>query len=163
MSFLLDSSILIEAKNRTPIDVFPTFWSKLQEQIVAGNIVSSIKVKDELQRGNEDDELVSWIETLPDSSFLQIDNATMLKYAQVINWAEQNPQYNQAAKAEFANSDIADAFLIATALSQNHTIVTNEISEPNRHNKVKIPDAAYAMSVSCCNLIDMLRSLHVII
>ena len=160
MPYLLDSNILIEAKNRMPIDLFPSFWSKLYEQIVAGNVFSSVKVKDEIKRGNVDDPLVEWVNSLPESFFLSIDAADILaKYAQTINWANQNTQYSQAAKVEFASASIADAFLVATAAAKNMTLVTHEVSDSNSKKRVKIPDAAKAVNVTCCDLIEMLRNL----
>lgn len=161
--FLLDANILIEAKYRMPIDLFPTFWEKLRVEIEAGHIFTSEKVKDEINRGNEDDELVEWISHLPESFFIGIDGGIMINYAQVINWANQNEQYYPAAKAEFANAQIADAFLIATAKAKDMILVTHEVSDLNAHKRVKIPDAASAMEVSCSSLVEMLRSLRVTI
>lgn len=161
MSYLLDTNILIESKGRTPFDVFPSFWEKLKDEIIAGNVFTSVKVKDEIQRGNEGDALVTWIESLPESFFINLDANIMVKYAQVIKCANSNPVYLPAAKTEFASANIADAFLIATASANQMFLVTNEISEPQRRNKVKIPDVASQQNVTCSSLVEMLRALNV--
>lgn len=161
MSFLLDTNILIEAKERTPFDVFPTFWEKLREEIIAGHIFTSVKVQDEIHRGNEDDILVSWVDSLPESFFINIDASVLTQYQQVINYATSNPVYNQAALSEFSSANIADAFLIATALAKQMLLVTNETSEPQRRSKVKIPDVATPLNVTCCSIVDMLRRLSI--
>lgn len=164
MAYLLDTNILISAKNAMPLDLFPSFWDKLREHVLNGNVYSSVKVNDEINRGHGDEDLVRWINSLPTSFFLPFDTAIILqKYAQVIAWANQNPQFLPAAKHEFASASVADAFLIATACANKMKLVTNEISEPNRRNRVKIPDAARAFSVPCCSLIEMLRDLHTVI
>ncbi len=41
----------------------------------------------------------------------------------------------------------------------NKIVVTQEVSEPNRQNKVKIPDACIALNVSYVNTIEMFRQL----
>jgi len=67
----------------------------------------------------------------------------------------------QNALNEFLNADEADAFIVAYALAEpeNRIIVTQEISEPNRKNKVKIPDACKDLNVSYVNTMDMFRKL----
>ena len=163
MPYLLDTNILIESKNRTPFDVFPTFWEKLKAEILAGNVYTSEKVKNEIFRGNEEDELLEWIDSLPETFFIDLDSSIMLEYARVISSVNANPKYLAAAKSEFASADVADAFLIATASAKGMQLVTNETSEPNRQNRVKIPDVATTQNVTYCSLIDMLRGLHMAI
>ena len=43
--------------------------------------------------------------------------------------------------------------------TNNRIVVTQEINEPNRRNKVKIPDACIALNVRYVNVIDMFRQL----
>lgn len=42
-----------------PPDVWPTFWSRISELIRDGKIFSSVKVKEEIEHGN--DELTLWM------------------------------------------------------------------------------------------------------
>ena len=51
--------------------------------------------------------------------------ATELPYIAAVNrWANNSPEYEVAAKAEFASA--ADSFLIGHAMSENHIVVTHE-------------------------------------
>jgi hypothetical protein len=58
--------------------------------------------------------------------------------------------------------DEADAWLVAYALrdKENRIIVTQEISEPNRKNTIKIPDVCVAFGIRFVNTIEMFRMLN---
>jgi hypothetical protein len=64
---------------------------------------------------------------------------------------------------EFLNADEADAFIVAYALvdPSNRVLVTHEISQPNRRNKIKIPEACSEFNVQFVNTMDMFRQLGV--
>lgn len=98
---------------------------------------------------------------MPDNFFK--DTSTIIpQYSQVATWAvSKSGHYLPNALAEFLDADEADAWLIAHALVDpaQHILVTHEVSEPNRKNKVKIPDACIANDVQYCNTIEMLRQL----
>jgi hypothetical protein len=138
--YVVDSNFFIQAHRASyPLDVATSFWNKVIQLAEEGKIVSIDKVKNEIFK-NEDD-LKQWCEiNLPDYFFK--DTSTII------------PQYSQVA-------DEADAWLIAHALVDPAQIVlvTHELSEPNRKNKVKIPDACIANGVQYCNTIEMLRQL----
>jgi hypothetical protein len=59
------------------------------------------------------------------------------------------------------HADEADAYIVAYALTDVNVrlVVTQEISEPNRKNKVKIPEACIALNVQYVNVINMFRRL----
>lgn len=70
-------------------------------------------------------------------------------------WANDSPDYEAGAKAEFASA--ADSFLIGHAVAGGHTVVTHErISDGRR--KIKIPNAAIANEVRCVTPFGMLRA-----
>ena len=95
---------------------------------------------------------------------MNIDTSVvMAAYGQVIAWVmSRSGHYLPNALNEFLDADEADAFLVAYCLADpvNNFIVTHEVSEPNRQNKVKIPDACVALNVSYMNTIGMLRQLR---
>ena len=76
-----------------------------------------------------------------------------------MSWIASNTHYTPQAKSEFARSDVADAFLIAVAKTYSYTIVTHEKSQPERKNRVLIPDVARNFSVESIMIYDLL-SLH---
>ena len=159
MAYLLDSNIFIESRKNMPMDVWVTFWSKLSELAMDGQVVSSVKVKNEIAKGY--DELSEWIRShVPSDFFLSFDSSDMAAYTQLQNWA-LGKDYTDTAKKEFAVN--ADAFIIATAYTKDMTLVTFEKSNPQRKNRVMIPDACAAIGASCCDLNSMLRALGITI
>lgn len=160
MGYLFDTNIFIKSKNEMPADLWPTFWLRISELIKEGKIFSAVKVKEEIEHGN--DELTNWMKTNATQSFYyQIDGEVLTKYADTQNWAMRNPVFTSAARQEFAN--VADAFLVATAACKNLTLVTNEISDPGCKRRVKIPDACTALGVRYCDLNTAFRELGVTI
>ncbi len=69
--------------------------------------------------------------------------------------------YLPNALNEFLDSEEADAFLIAFALAdyQNRIIVTQEVSQPERRNKIKIPEPCNYFHLHYVNTIEMFRLL----
>lgn len=158
MSYLLDTNIFIRCKNEMPMDIFRGFWQTLAELAQSGQIFSSVKVKEEIEKGN--DELEQWCEdNLPDSFFLTFDADT--EYGALMRWANSNPVFSDSAKQEFAM--VADAFLVSTAAAHQMKVVTFEASDPNCRRRVKIPDACLALGVEYCSLNDLLHELGVTI
>lgn len=159
--YVLDSNFFIQAHRvNYPLDVASSFWSKVEQLANQGKIISIDKVKNELF--NKNDDLESWCkDNLPNDFFKDTSN-TMLEYGRVTTWAiSRSGNYLPNALNEFLNADEADAFLVAYALADptNRVVVTQEISEPCRQNKVKIPDACIALNVKYVNTIDMFRQL----
>jgi hypothetical protein len=159
--YVVDSNFFIQAHRASyPLDVATSFWNKVIQLAEDGKIISIDKVKNEIFKN--EDELKQWCEiNLPDNFFK--DTSTIIpQYSQVATWAaSKSGHYLPNALAEFLDADEADAWLIAHALvdpAQN-ILVTHELSEPNRKNKVKIPDACIANGLQYCNTIEMLRQL----
>lgn len=159
MTYLLDSNIFIESRKNLPMDVWTTFWSKLSEMAMNGQVVSSVKVKEEIEDGY--DELSNWIaQHVPNNFFLPVDAEALSSYSILQNWAAGG-DFSEVAKSDFASK--ADAFIIATAMAKGMTVVTFEKSNPQRRNRVMIPDACAAVGTACCDLNTMLRSMGVTI
>jgi hypothetical protein len=74
--------------------------------------------------------------------------------AAVNRWANDSPDYDAAAKIEFAS--VADSFLVAQAFAGGHTIVTHEVIKDAKR-RIPIPNAAAAHSVPCVLPFHMLR------
>lgn len=161
MEYLFDTNIFVESKKNLPMDVWPTFWTKMVELINSGNIHSIDKVKDEIDKGG--DELTDWIHNnAPRGFFLTQDITVMTKLAETITWA-QNCTVHFSQSAIFDYTNVADSYLVATAAARNMVLVTYEKSNPQRRNRVMIPDACYAIGVRSCDLNTALRELGVLI
>lgn len=158
MKYLFDANIFIRSKNEMPIDLWPTFWERIAGLIHGGHIFSSIKIRDEINRGNDD--LTRWMRQNVSSGFyLSVDSDVIVKYAETQNWAMASPIYKPSAKNEYAQ--VADAYLVATAAAKNMTVVTYEVSDSTCKKRIKIPDACIALGVRYCDLNTVLRNLGV--
>ena len=142
------------------MDIFHGFWQKFAELAQNGSIFSSVKVREEIERGNDD--LKQWCrDNLPSSFFLPFDESTSSIFANLMQWASASTVYTEAAKQEFAT--VADAFVVATAAARQMKVVTFETPDPNCRRRVKIPDACEAFDVAYCSLNDVLHELGITI
>jgi hypothetical protein len=159
--YVVDSNFFIQAHRTTyPLDIAFGFWAKVQQLANSGIIISIDKVKAELYDKN--DALEAWCRTSLPPDFFKSTAEYMDEYATVIAWAVSRRQhYLTNALNEFLEAEEADAFLIAYCLSDtaNRIIVTQEISDPLRKNKIKIPDCCDAIGVTYTNTIGMFRQL----
>ncbi|MFH1297348.1 MAG: DUF4411 family protein [Bacteroidota bacterium] len=159
--YIVDSNFFIQAHRATyPLDIATGFWNKVRQLAESEIIVSIDKVKKELYDKN--DELESWCRAnLPDDFFKDTKDV-MTEYSRVSAWAiSMNHHYMPSAINEFLDADEADAFLISYSLSdiRNRHIVTQEISAPQKINRIKIPDCCDAFGVRYITTIEMFREL----
>ncbi|WP_434593943.1 DUF4411 family protein [Streptomyces sp. A5-4] len=152
--FLVDSNVLIEAKNRYyAFDIAPGFWAWL-DHAYANSIACSIEpVRDELIGGG--DELATWARSHQEF-FRPIDAATITHFTPLTRWTNSR-NYTAAAITEFL-TNTADFYLVAYARAHDHTLVTHEQPRPDSRKRVLIPDACDAMGVTYANTFSMLRS-----
>ncbi|MDR0987938.1 MAG: DUF4411 family protein [Prevotellaceae bacterium] len=158
MKYLLDTNIFIRSKNDMPFDIYLSFWNKIAQLAQSGSFYSSVKVEEEILKGN--DGLTDWIRAnLPNDFFLPVDGLVLAEYAKVQIWASDNPIFTPSARNVFAN--VADAFLVATASARKMTLVTFEKSNPLCAKRVLIPDACLGIGVNCCDLNTAFKALNV--
>lgn len=159
--YLLDANVFIEAHRRFyAFDIAPSFWEALVKHASEGRLLSIDRVRAELERGK--DELATWAEQRFHSWFASTQEADVLEsYGIAMRWAQTQVKYTNVAKAEFADSQNADAWLIAYARANDCILVTLETPDPKRRNKIKIPDACQALGVAFIDIFAMLRALKV--
>jgi hypothetical protein len=159
--YLVDSNFFIQAHRSTyPLDIATGFWNKVKQLANSGIIVSIDKVKRELYDKN--DELEEWCKANLPTNFFKDSAEVMLEYSRITSWAaSMSNHYMSGAISEFLDAEEADAFLVAYALSdsQNRIIVTQEVSQPGRKNKIKIPEPCNVFGVKYINTIEMFRML----
>ena len=158
-SFVLDANVFIEAKNRYyAFDLAPRFWESLILHASNGLIKSIDKVKKELEDLN--DELSIWIKNHLNKAFVSTDDEEVIcVFGAMQNWANNQPQFMDAAKADFANA--ADGWLVAYAKAKNCVVVTKEVLAPEAKRKIKIPNVCQAFDVPFIDTFEMLRRLGV--
>ena len=159
--YIVDTNFFIQAHRASyPLDVASSFWNKVKQLANEEKILSIDKVKEEIYKN--DDNLKKWCtDNLPEN-FFKDTAQIMTAYGQVVTWAaSRSIHYLPNALAEFLSADEADAYVVAFALADksSRVVVTQEISEPTRKNKVKIPDACDALKVQFVNIMDMFRQL----
>ena len=159
--YVLDSNFFIQAHRvNYPLDVAISFWNKVEELARAQKIISIDKVKNEIFHGN--DILRDWCKDHLPEDFFYDTTHVMDAYASVCSWAvSMSHHYNQPAINEFLEADVADAFLVAFALKHPdiRIVVTQEISQPERKNKIKIPDVCIGLELRSVDTITMFREL----
>jgi len=159
--YVVDSNFFIQAHRvNYPLDIAFSFWNKLKELARSGRIISIDKVKSELY--NKNDALEDWCKTNLPEDFFKSTNEVMNEYSRISTWAiSMSHHYLPNALNEFLDANEADAFLVAYSLAdlRNRVIVTQEISQPTRKNKIKIPEACNPINVRFLNTIEMFREL----
>lgn len=159
--YVVDSNFFIEAHRVSyPLDVALSFWNKVKQLSDEEKIISIDKVKNEIYK-NEDD-LKQWCEQNLPETFFKDTAQVLTEYGRIVIWANSmRSHYLPNALAEFLDAEEADAWLVSFTLADysNRIVVTHEINEPNRRNKIKIPDACLANGIQFSNTIEMFRQL----
>lgn len=151
MKYLLDTNVLIEAKNGFyAFDLCPGFWSWIKSYPDMKSIRS---VQDEILNGNDD--LSSWIKSeLPDY-FIDEDENIQKEYQKVAKYVDGLSDFKREKKDEFLSK--ADGWLIAAAIKENAIIVTHENYDPACKKKILLPVIAEHFHVKCVKITNVLR------
>lgn len=159
MIYVIDASVFIQAaRGYYAFDLAPGFWQSLIKHAGTGRVCSIDRVKRELEQGRDD--LANWARTDFAHAFLSTDEQDVVdSYRNAMEWVHSHDQFLAAAKAEFAG--VADGWLVAFAQARNGVVVTHEVPEPNRRNKIKIPNVCQALGVRYVDTFEMLRDLGV--
>jgi Domain of unknown function (DUF4411) len=152
MTYLLDSNVFIEAKNRYyGFDFCPAFWDWIERAHVGGEVFSIESVRIELMGGS--DELSEWARQRA-ASFFQSPDATTVPSLQATSTWANSAGYEPAAVATFLQD--ADYYLVAQAHASGQTLVTHEVVS-NSLKRIKILDACLALGVRYMTPFEMLR------
>jgi len=160
--YVLDADALIQAaRHYYAFDIAPGFWQALLHHAQAGELISIDRVKDELDRGN--DYLKAWANGTFSQWFASTDKDTTVldAYKRIMEWANSQQQFTDPAKAEFAATDNADAWVVAYALVNGCVVVTMEQVALDVRVRIPIPNVCRAFNVRYINTFQMLRELEV--
>lgn len=164
MLYLIDTNILIYASKVTnPLDIHPTYWAKMKEILNRDDVFSVDKVKDEIYY--YEDELLNWCKENINNNFWKKTSHILSEYAELQNWV-QTRNYYDTALIEFADVKNADPFILAYSLntirkSQDITIVTLEVSNPDSKKRVKLPDICINFGIRFINNNEFFREIGV--
>lgn len=160
-NYVVDANVYITAyRNYYAFDLVGAFWKQLVAHAKSGRIISIDRIKDELQDEKyKGDQLAVWACNDCAHAFESTDRPDVIDhFTKIMQWV-QGFDFTEPAKAEFAASP--DGWLIAYAKAAGHTLVTHESYEPDRKNKVKIPNVCKKFSVPYVNTFAMLRDLGI--
>lgn len=157
--YVFDTSLFIQAKkNYYAFDIARSFWDYLVQLAQEGIITSIDKVYDEIERGKDD--LYEWAQqNLPSQFFYDTDNSPdlLINYQQLISWSSSNTQFTSNAKAEFAQYNEADAWVVAFAISNRLTVVSQETFDAKIKRRIPIPNVCHAFNVRPIDTFTFLR------
>lgn len=154
--YLLDSNYWIYGMRAYPLDLFPSFWDKMESHIVNSDVVIHQTVLDEIRC--KDDTLKTWFDSLKSYKPMKTSKNIMPDYLKIIGWAE-NAGYTKEAIAEFEDQSRADAWLCAESKLNNYVLVTNE-KRSNSKNKIKIPNVCDQFNIDCIDNFSFMRSFN---
>ena len=164
--FLVDSnSFMTPYRFYYALDLVPAYWNAIKQHMKTGRIVVLDMVKEEIEKGK--DELATWLSKVEDITVIPHVNAeTILRYQEVIQYISTCGLYKATALHNWAQSGIADPWLIASAIANGYTLVTEEVgsgglSKKNPNKAAKIPDVANHFGTKTINIYDMMRKLHI--
>lgn len=164
MVYLIDTNILIYANKVTnPLDIHPTYWSKMKEILERDDVFSIDKVKDEIYY--YEDNLLNWCKENISNNFWRKSLRVLNEYAELQNWS-QNKGYFETALIDFADAKNADPFILAHSLKASRdgfdlTIVTLEVSSPDSKKIIKLPDVCIDFGLRFINNNEFFREIGV--
>ena len=148
MKYCLDTSALIQGWNVLyPQTSFPGVWTRIEELVEAGEIVSSVEVILEIER--KDDVLLAWAKArtgmfLPLTAEIQTTATGILATL---------PRLVDARTGK----SMADPFVVATAHATGTAVVTQE-RPTGRALRPKIPEACDQVGVRWMSLLDVIKA-----
>lgn len=155
--YLIDSNIIIGTWNIYPPAIFRTLWTKFAELIPDGDLYFHEEVKREV--AGWDTEQSQWFKKhVPNDRVLTPTAEELEKYRDVSKWVqlEREPKLTQKAIDDFLS--VADSWLVACAIVNDATIVSNETSAVNSTSRLKLPDAASHFGVNYLDFLGFLKA-----
>lgn len=159
--FIVDTNFFIQAFHaHYPMDVVPSFWSKVEDLANQNLIISVDKVQAELSQHEND--LKDWCDNVLPADFFKDTFSVLSAYSQLARWATSpTVQYTTQAINQFLDINEADAWIVSYGLAQSLGVVTYEQSAPLSKKRIKIPDVCNVFNVPCLHPIEMFRRLRV--
>lgn len=163
--FLLDSNVFMTpSRAYYPFDFAQGFWRQMRTALHSGNVFILDVIYNEIMKGKDD--LAEWFKDTIANTSCQLrvqDKGIVNEYAKIQNYISTCDLYQPQAISEWAKFEIADPWLIATAIAKKYAIITLEIhGNPQPHQKakrIKILDVADHFCVSYHDLFYFMRKM----
>jgi hypothetical protein len=159
--YLLDTNIFIEPyRTYYAFDIAPRYWREILQHNSNGRVFSVDRVKDELERGA--DELTRWANEHFIAGFISTNETGVLQACgDIMAWATGQSHFTTEAKTEFADTNNADAWVIACARANGFTVVTGEVFDAACRRRIKIPNVCVEFGIPYVDTFQMLRNLGI--
>lgn len=145
--YSFDTSAFINGRrDLLPPEVFPTFWTNIEQMILAGVIRAIDEVRRELRK--RDDTTKAWAMS-QDGLFIDLEEDVQAATMSVL---AAHPKLTGMG----GGRNEADPFVIGLAHARHGVVVTEETLS-NNINKPRIPDVCGAMGIRCINLVQFAR------
>lgn len=141
--YIIDACALINACHNYSMtsQFFSRVWKIFDDMISKGELISSSEVLDELR----EDKLAAWAKQHKEC-FLPLDKTIQEKATEVLK------RYPKLIQMRSVRNSNADPFLIATAIVNEGTLVTDERLGNESQGQIKIPNVCRNESIPCINL-----------
>ena len=170
MPYIIDTNSFIEPfRVYYPFDLAPTFWNILASSIRTRKIIFLKVVETELTK-HYSDELAKWVKNLDGIRSIQVNNDQKIvdNYGKIFEYIHSCGLYTERAIMNWSGNgeNVADPWIIATALKLSANIITSEksaagnLAKNHRANNPKIPDVAKHFGIKCVSIFDFLRAIN---
>lgn len=149
ITYIIDTSELINLKKYYPMETFPKLWENVETLIRKGMVIAPKQVYDEIRDG--DDELIGWCKKHKrmfhdTSNIMGITKKIINRHPAIIN--------------PHAPRETADPHIIALAYSYKNEKIGKEpiiVTAENTTSEKKIPHIAETYDIKSCKLIDVFQ------
>lgn len=156
--YVIDANVLMQAHRLYyAFPICPGFWDFLLQHHQSGRIISLDRVHAEIDPG---DALHHWVQsTAPATLFASTQDAAVgSQFGELMMLVQENKQFTQAAKDEFAR--VADGWLVAYAQANpNHVVVTMEERADGAKKKVPLPNLCLQRGIRYTDTFTMMGEL----
>ena len=151
MLYVFDTNSLSVLNSYFP-DSMASFWDRLDEYVVRGQIISVREVLRELESGPTSDHLMDWIKRNK-AIFLPATSEEGRRVREI--FTVQHFRQLVAERQRLSGMPVADPFVIASAWVKNGSVVTEE---KRKDGAAKIPNVCEHFGVRYTNLQGFLKS-----
>lgn len=159
----LDSSVFITSRDTMfGFDINTTFWNWMDGALDSGSVAAPRAVYTEVvENVRTVDDLARWVKTRRKKGLcIEPDQRTIQALKSVTAYVFQpGGRYQHPFALDFVKG--ADPWIIAHAMADGGTVVSQETDKQPLANRVRIPDVCDQFGVPCVKVWEMLRNLKV--
>jgi predicted nucleic acid-binding protein len=153
--YCLDANVLIQAWRKYYSPKFcPEYWKLLGRLGHAGRIFLPSHVADEINK--TEDDLSDWLKGsgIP---IYPVEESVTLCLKQIYEADKKHKFLVDSTRQR----SMADPWVIAHAMNQNGCVVTKEVKETAKTNRIKIPNVCETMGIRCIDDFQLIEELQI--